>query len=886
MTQHERFHLRDLSELRQKTAALNLDVPTTDDLSILGTPFPVAGRPVPNRFVVQPMEGYDSVLDGAPGPLSFRRYERYARGGAGLIWFEATAVLHEARSNARQLYLHQGNVDSYRRLVDHTRRTARDAGNPDPVLVLQLTHSGRYSKPQGVPEPILAHHSKVLDPVMKLPADYPLITDDGLDRLRDVFVSAAGLAAEAGFDGVDIKSCHRYLISELLASHTRSGKYGGSLENRTRFLREVLTGVRQEVTGIFATLRLNVFDAIAYPYGWGVDAEDPATPDLTEPLALINQLAAMDLPLLNVTIGNPYFNPHYGRPYDFPVKGAEVPNEHPLRAIARFIEITAQVQQAVPALPVVGSGYAWLRHLMPHVAAAVIERGNATFIGQGRGSFAYPDAVREIMNDGRMDPSQCCITCSACTQIMRDGGSTGCVVRDHAIYGPLYRKARRMAADRLRSEALRCRDCETATCSAACPAGVDVPAFLKAYAADDIPAAYDILRDVNALPEMCARVCPSEVQCEGGCLENIFCEHPIPIRDIQYDVCRRARRMKITGVKLPESPALRGRIAIAGGGPGGIACAISLLERGYEVTIFERDRRLGGVPDAIIPSDRFGEAFEETEAILEPARRAGRLTVRDGSVLGENLDLADLQKTFAAVFLAVGLDAGAGLEPAPRVYDALQYLRAHKAGNPPPTGTRCAVLGGGNTAMDAALAAMENGVRDLYLVYRRSYRDMPAWQRERERLLEAGAHLLMLSQPLGYAVDREGQLTGVRIARTILEEPDDSGRRRPRLIENSESLLAVDSVIEALGQTVPDNLRQALQRLEFTAAGLPAVDPVSMACSEPGVFAGGDLVNGGATVVQAVSDGYRAARAIDDFLRRRHGNRGAQAVANPALKTP
>ncbi len=867
MNQHERFHLRDINQLRRKAAELTIDLPLTDDLSVLGTSLPLADRRIPNRFVVQPMEGYDSTPDGAPGPLSFRRYARYAHGGAGLIWFEATAIRHEARSNARQLHLHADNVATYRQVVEQTRQAARDAGHPDPILVLQLTHSGRYSKPDGVPVPIIAHHSQVLDPVMKLPADYPLISDDALDALQGDFVNAARLAAAAGFDGVDIKSCHRYLISELLASHTRPGKYGGSLENRTRFLREVLARVRDSVPEVFATLRLNVFDAIAYPYGWGVDRNDHRQPDLSEPIQLIRQLIDLGIPLLNVTIGNPYFNPHYGRPFDFPIQGAKVPDEHPLQAIARFIDITAQVQHAVPSLPVVASGYAWLRHLMPHVAAAVIERGDATLIGQGRGSFAYPDAVRDILNSGAMDPTKCCVTCSACTQIMRDGGSTGCVVRDSEIYGPLYREARRRAGDRLKAEAQRCRECDNATCTAGCPANVDIPAFLKAYAKDDIPTAYRILRQANALPEMCAMVCPSDVQCEGGCLENIFCEHPIPIRDIQYDVCHRARRMRITGVELPDDAARNDRrIAIVGGGPGGIACAVYLLEKGYRVTIFERDLRLGGVPDGVIPATRFQEAAQEIESILGPARAAGRLTLQAGRELGKTLDLDSLRQEFDAVYLAVGLGAGMSLGTAPNVYDALDFLRCVKTGKPPALGSRCAVLGGGNTAIDAALTAVQCGVRDVYLVYRRSYQQMPAWPREREQLLAAGVHLMLLTQPLGYAIDDRGRLTGVHIARTVLDEPDASGRRRPRILEDTQSLLAVDSVIEALGQSISDNLRNALQALNVTSDGRPVVDPETMACSVPGVFAGGDLVNGGTTAVQAVAEGRRAAMAIDRLL--------------------
>ena len=195
------------------------------------------------------------------------------------------------------------------------------------------------------------------------------MTDNYLDRLQDTFVAAARLAAEAGFDGVDIKSCHRYLLSELLASFTREGKYGGSFENRTRMLRETLARVIAEVPGVFATVRLNAYDGIAYPYGWGVSREDENQPDLAEPIALVKLVREIGIPLLNVTIGNPYFNPHLNRPFDFPIQGMAAPAEHPLAGVARFAAIARAVQEACPELPVIASGYTWLRQFMPHVAA-------------------------------------------------------------------------------------------------------------------------------------------------------------------------------------------------------------------------------------------------------------------------------------------------------------------------------------------------------------------------------------------------------------------------------------------------------------------------------------------------------------------------------------
>ena len=328
-------------------------------------------------------------------------------------------------------------------MLDITRRAARKAFGHEIVAVLQLTHSGRYSKPKGFPQPLIAHHSAVLDPRHQLPADYPLVTDDYLDRLQDVYLSAAKLAAQAGFEGgVDVKACHRYLVSELLASHTREGKYGGTLENRSRLLRETIGKIRHELPGIFATTRINVFDAIPYPYGFGV-ARGELLPDLSEPLEVIRSLRALGMAMVNVTVGNPYYNPHFGRPYDRPIVGVSTPDEHPLVGVARIVDLTRQVQQAFADFPVVATGYSWLRHLMPYLAAGVLDAGWATLFGQGRSAFAYPDAPRDILTKGYMEADKTCIACSGCSQIMCDGTMTGCVVRDSKIYGEQYKLGRR-----------------------------------------------------------------------------------------------------------------------------------------------------------------------------------------------------------------------------------------------------------------------------------------------------------------------------------------------------------------------------------------------------------------------------------------------------------
>jgi len=881
MGRHKRFHLRDLDLLRAELADLGLSLPIDEDLSILGEAVAIGRHRAANRFAVQPMEGFDAEEDGSPGPLAFRRYARYAQGGSALVWFEATAVLHEARSNPHQLALHPGSAHAFARLVDETRNAARKAFGHELVLLVQLTHSGRYSKPAGLPRPIIAHHSAVLDPKHNLAADYPLVSDEYLDRLQEVYVEAAKLAARAGFDGVDVKACHRYLVSELLASFTREGKYGGSLENRSRWLRETVAKIRDAVPGLFVTTRINVYDAIPYPYGFGVARDNHELPDLTEPIEVIRQLRALGIPLVNATIGNPYYNPHYGRPYDRPIASVPVPEEHPLAGVVRFIEITRQVQEASPDLPVVGGGYTWLRHLMPYVAAGVLRRGWAALVGQGRSAFAYPDAARDILSEGRMKPEKTCITCSGCSQIMRDGTMTGCVVRDGAIYAQQYKLGRRYALDRLVEQARRCRDCEFPTCTANCPAHVDVPGFIRFFADGRIAEAYDVLRRSNVLPEMCACVCPAEVQCEGGCLEQIFTEHALPIRDIQLAVSRLARQAGLTGVRLPEQPSGR-RVAIVGGGPAGLACAVRLLEKGHHVTLLEQSDRLGGTPDQLIPASRYGNAREEIEAILAPARAARRIEIQLGRALGRDVSLEELRAGFDAVFLAIGLGHSTSLGQAQGVVDALSFLGAQKRGRDPflekesrtlfqkgpaPfSALRVAVLGAGNTAVDAALTAKRLGAADVFVVYRRSLAEMPAWPDERQQLLSSGCHVLILTQPLGYQTDSDGRLTGLRIARTELGELDASGRRSPRVAPGTESVLDVDLAIEAMGQSIPPALREALAGLEFTRHGLVAVQPGSQATLLPGVYAGGDLTSGGTTAVRGVAEGMRAAEEIDEWL--------------------
>lgn len=410
-----------------------MDLPFDGQVDRLLQPGRIASRDVPNRIAVQPMEGVDGNHDGSPGDLTFRRYRRYAEGGSGLIWFEATSVVPDGRPNPHALMLTRDTLGSFRALVDVTRVAAKQAfGSAHcPFLVLQLTHAGRFSAAPGLPRRACANpYLDGAEPAL------PMWQDAELDALQEVFVDRVRLAVEAGFDAVDIKACHGYLASELLGAHTRAGsRYGGAFENRRRFLMDIVTRARELVPGALIAVRLNGSDCMPYPHGFGMAVDGSESLDLAEPCALVRELAAGGCCLVNVTAGVPRLASHVGRPFDRPAAGSSVPPEHPLVGEARLIALAAAIQEACAPVPVVGTGYSWLRQFWPNVGAGVLRQGMAAFIGLGRTAFAYPDAARDLMTRGALDPKKCCCTCSRCVERMRRQVCTGCAVHDRALYG-------------------------------------------------------------------------------------------------------------------------------------------------------------------------------------------------------------------------------------------------------------------------------------------------------------------------------------------------------------------------------------------------------------------------------------------------------------------
>src|SRR5262249_43983664 len=294
----------------------------------------VGGFQVGNAMAIHPMEGCDSTPDGRPDELTWRRYQRFARGGAKLLWFEATAVRQDGRANPRQLWITRENVSDYARLLETIVRTHRERwGTADDLLVpIQLTPSGRYSAPKRS----IVYHNPFIDQKSGTPSDYPVITDGELERLEDDYVAAARLAVEAGFRAIDIKVTHGYLLSEMTGAKTREGRYGGSLGKPPREIRNRLgQNLAARGSGVLITMRLGCFDSVPYfrapsgegvacdystpyPYGFGVDAGDPLREDLTEVKQAIGQFREWGVSLINVSLGCPYYNPHVGRPFEKP----------------------------------------------------------------------------------------------------------------------------------------------------------------------------------------------------------------------------------------------------------------------------------------------------------------------------------------------------------------------------------------------------------------------------------------------------------------------------------------------------------------------------------------------------------------------------------------
>lgn len=447
--------LKTHAQFTHHLGELKLDFPCEEilengDESVLAQPIKVHDFKIGNRFSILPMEGWDGTADGKPTDLTRRRWKNFGHSGAKLIWGgEAVAVRHDGRANPNQLLINDLNLAEIESLrTDLVATHEADFGTSTDLLIgLQLTHSGRYSKPNAKDrsEPRIAQRNPVLDARLGITDDSSMLSDDDLSRLIEDFVAAATLAEKAGFQFVDVKHCHGYLGHELLSGVDRPGKFGGSFENRTRFLRDIVQGIRACTSGLEIGVRASIFDFLPYRPGdnrvgvpeaggdprlaFGSDATGTDV-DLDEPSKFLTLLKSLGIRMVCTTAGSPYYNPHIQRPAYFPPSdGYQLP-EDPLVGVARQIQATAELKRQHPELVFVGSGYSYLQEWLPHVAQAVVRQGQVDSIGLGRMVLSYPELPADVLAGKVMTRKKVCRTFSDCTTAPRNGIVSGCFPLD------------------------------------------------------------------------------------------------------------------------------------------------------------------------------------------------------------------------------------------------------------------------------------------------------------------------------------------------------------------------------------------------------------------------------------------------------------------------
>ena len=442
---------------RERVRELDLDIPCDEDVEgasgPLGESFEWAtGRRAANRFAIHPMEGWDGTREGAPSDLTLRRWRRFGRSGAALIWGgEAFAVRADGRANPNQLFLRDGgetvrDLKALRAEVLEGRDeigVARDIG----PIGLQLTHSGRWSRPSGPPAPRPVTRDELLD--SRSGADVPLMTDDDLGAIKDRYVLAARAAHRAGFDFVDVKACHGYLLHELLGAHGRPGPYGGApFENRTRLFAEIVRAIRTEIPDLEIGVRVSLHDVVPHQpsdthddrrgiaaadrwnHGFGVDHDAPDNFTTDEPFAFLDLVRSLGIRMVNVTLGSPYYNPHLQRPAAYPPSDGYQPFADPLVFVADHLRATREAKAAFPDLVFVGTGYTYLMDMLPRVAQAEVRRRGVDSVGLGRMVLSYPELPRDVLEGRTFQRKLVCRTFSDCTTAPRNGMVSGCYPLD------------------------------------------------------------------------------------------------------------------------------------------------------------------------------------------------------------------------------------------------------------------------------------------------------------------------------------------------------------------------------------------------------------------------------------------------------------------------
>ena len=430
------FQIDTAEAVRKALCEQGMELPVSEDLSLLGRAFAVNGRKFENSTAIQPLEGIDAQVDGSPSELTLARYEKMAQEGAAILWVEATAFCEDGRDSLRQPWIHRGSLPGFRKLVQTIDAAAVGAGYKPPYKIIQLTHSGRCSVDKaGKPRPLTAFANPYLDAAM---GKAEVVSDAYIDQMKEELAQATALACDAGFDAIDLKLCHQYLMKEFLCAYTRPGKYGGCQENRFRFPLEAIDRIRRLVgTRIDITVRLNAYDSVPWPYGWGMKQQEGAMEiDTSEVLELIRKLYRQGIRIFNISTTVPRYAP-VGQGYLANFDPEAVID--PMEGVYHLLKATGQMRQVLPRdLLFVGTGLGWFGPFGANVAAGCIEEGWFDIAGFGRNIMADNRFIPNLLERGFVDRDSLCVGCDSCYKLFFAGLPTGCPMHREA-YKPLFR---------------------------------------------------------------------------------------------------------------------------------------------------------------------------------------------------------------------------------------------------------------------------------------------------------------------------------------------------------------------------------------------------------------------------------------------------------------
>ena len=425
----------DIKEIQSPEAfaallrAHGMELPVQEDMAELKKPMEAGGKIIPNRICIQPLEGYDSCGDGSPSDLVYRRYRRFARSGAGLIWFESAAVAEDGKSNPHQMMLSPERISGFSSLIEEMDKNSQECFGFRQYKVLQLTHSGRVSRgPDWKPKPLAARRLETDTD------ETALASDERIFSLIEQTINHAVMAKEAGFDAVDIKACHGYFLSEMLSAYNRKGEFGGSFENRTKALLAIVDGIRDRLgDSLDLTVRLNAYDSVPHPEGWGLKREGKVlVPDPAEPVTLCGILRDKGVRIIDISASQPPQH-LFGAPADEAVQ--------PFADAWDLLMAVKEIKSRVPGVVFVCTGLSQFRQFGPAVGAGGIRDGWFDFAGFGRQALACPEFAGMALAGKIPEFSKCCTLCNSCFRLMSPGlSAAGCVVRDPDPYALFYRR--------------------------------------------------------------------------------------------------------------------------------------------------------------------------------------------------------------------------------------------------------------------------------------------------------------------------------------------------------------------------------------------------------------------------------------------------------------